>query len=150
MPRAVRNVYIRCLWFQPWNFCYIHNTQRYFPNYISTGGGVAMRVGGCTCPQSNVQKDEMEGKDEGKGKKNVRWYKEIFCSKMLFNDYIICQCNRLWYWENLDHDFILCIKTVIREWRLCTQLCVRASTESNDRGNSIFVKRIETFVLSAI
>ena len=36
-----------------------------------------------------------------------------------------------------------------REWRLCTQ-CVRASTESNDRGNSIFVKRLETFVLSAI
>ena len=36
-----------------------------------------------------------------------------------------------------------------REWRLCTQ-CVRASTESNDQGNSIFVKRLETFVLSAI
>ena len=34
--------------------------------------------------------------------------------------------------------------------RLCTH-CVRASTESNDRGNnSIFVKRLETFVLSVI
>ena len=33
------------------------------------------------------------------------------------------------------------------ERRLCTQ-CVRASTESNDRGNSIFVKRLETFVLA--
>ena len=31
----------------------------------------------------------------------------------------------------------------------CAQ-CVRASTESNDQGNSIFVKRLETFVLSAI
>ena len=30
-----------------------------------------------------------------------------------------------------------------REWRLCTQ-CVQASTESNDRGNSISVKRLET------
>ena len=28
-----------------------------------------------------------------------------------------------------------------REWRLCTQ-CVRASTQSNVRGNSIFVNRL--------
>ena len=30
-----------------------------------------------------------------------------------------------------------------REWRLSTQ-CVRTSTKSNDRGNSISVKRLET------
>ena len=33
-----------------------------------------------------------------------------------------------------------------REWRLCTRV-VRASIESNDRGNSISVKPLETFVL---
>ena len=35
------------------------------------------------------------------------------------------------------------------EWRLCTQ-CVRRAGTVNDRGISIFVKRLETFVLSAL
>ena len=35
------------------------------------------------------------------------------------------------------------IRTCTREWRVCTQ-CGRASIESNDQGNSIFLKGIET------